>query len=67
MSGRVLADRVRVERPALEVVFMSGYTADVVIREGVLEDQVEFLQKPFTPDHLSNRLVGVLERRPHRA
>jgi signal transduction histidine kinase/CheY-like chemotaxis protein len=67
MSGRVLADRVRVDRPAVEVVFMSGYTADVVLREGVLEDQVEFLQKPFTPDHLSNRLVGVLERRPHSA
>jgi two-component system cell cycle sensor histidine kinase/response regulator CckA len=64
MSGRKLADRVRMDRPAVQVVFMSGYTADEVLREGVLADQVEFLQKPFTPDHLITRLIGVLERRP---
>jgi two-component system cell cycle sensor histidine kinase/response regulator CckA len=67
MNGRMLADRVRVERPAVQVVFMSGYTVDEVLREGVLEDQVEFLQKPFTPDHLTNRLIGVLSRRASRA
>jgi signal transduction histidine kinase/ActR/RegA family two-component response regulator len=62
MNGRLLADRVRIERPTVQVVFMSGYTADEVLREGVLEDQVEFLQKPFTPDYLTNRLIGVLKR-----
>ncbi len=62
MSGRMLADRVRLERPTVKVIFMSGYTGDEVLREGVLADQVEFLQKPFTPDHLTNRLLAVLER-----
>ena len=62
MSGRMLADRVRVDWPTLQVVFMSGYTADEVLREGVLADQVEFLQKPFTPDHLTKRLIGILEQ-----
>jgi two-component system, cell cycle sensor histidine kinase and response regulator CckA len=63
MNGRILAERVQVERPTVQVVFMSGYTADEVLREGVLADQVEFLQKPFTPDHLTNRLLGILEQR----
>jgi CheY-like chemotaxis protein len=62
MSGRELADKVRAERPGMRVVFMSGYTADEVIHEGVLEDQVEFLQKPFALEHLTERLMQVLGR-----
>ena len=62
MSGRKLADKVRADRPTVRIVYMSGYTADEVLREGVLADQVEFLQKPFTPDHLTKRLIGVLGR-----
>jgi two-component system cell cycle sensor histidine kinase/response regulator CckA len=62
MSGRELADRVRVDRPDMRILFMSGYTADEVLRQGVLEDQVEFIQKPFTPDHLTGRLLRVLGR-----
>jgi signal transduction histidine kinase/CheY-like chemotaxis protein len=64
MSGRELADRIRLERPDIRVLFMSGYTADEVIRQGVLEDQVEFIQKPFTPDHLTARLLKILGRVP---
>jgi signal transduction histidine kinase len=62
MSGRELADKVRAARPGIRVVFMSGYTADEVIHEGVLEDQVEFLQKPFALEHLTERLMQVLGR-----
>ena len=62
MGGRELADRVRLLRPNARVLFMSGYTADEVLRQGVLEDQVEFIQKPFTPDQLTARLLRVLGR-----
>ena len=62
MSGRELADRIRADRPDMRILFMSGYTADEVLRQGVLEDQVEFIQKPFTPDHLTGRLLRVLGR-----
>jgi signal transduction histidine kinase/CheY-like chemotaxis protein len=62
MSGPALAERVRETRPGVRVVFISGYTADEVLRQGVLEDQVEFIQKPFTPDHLTRRLLRILER-----
>ena len=62
MNGAVLAMHVREARPEVRVVFMSGYTADEVVRKGVLEEQVEFLQKPFTPDSLIRRLQRVLAR-----
>jgi CheY-like chemotaxis protein len=63
MSGPALAERARGIRPDLPVVFMSGYTADEVLRQGVKEGQVEFLQKPFTPDSLVRRLLRVLGTR----
>ena len=59
MSGPALAERARESRPDLRVVFMSGYTVEEVVRQGVHEDEVDFLQKPFTPDNLVRRLLGV--------
>jgi signal transduction histidine kinase/CheY-like chemotaxis protein len=60
MGGRELAERVRGQRPGVRAVFMSGYTPDEVLRQGVLRDRVEFLQKPFTPDQLATRVLQVL-------
>jgi signal transduction histidine kinase/ActR/RegA family two-component response regulator len=62
MSGPALAERARESRPDLRVVFMSGYTGEEVMRQGIHEDQVDFLQKPFTPDNLLRRLLRVLGR-----
>ena len=39
---------------------MSGYTDDVVVRHGVMEREVPFLQKPFTPERLANKIGEVL-------
>jgi signal transduction histidine kinase/CheY-like chemotaxis protein len=47
-NGRELAERLRAERPSLRVVFMSGYTDDVVIRHGLARGEVWLLEKPFT-------------------
>jgi hypothetical protein len=44
-----LADELRVARPALPVIDASGYTANVIAHHGVLDDGIEFLEKPFTP------------------
>jgi CheY-like chemotaxis protein len=52
MSGGELARMLRERRPDLPVVFMSGYTDDVVMRHGVLERRVGFVEKPFTRDSL---------------
>jgi PAS domain S-box-containing protein len=56
INGRVLAERLRVLYPKLCVIYTSGYTEDVVLRAGVTADGVTFLQKPFTPQSLLERV-----------
>ncbi len=63
MSGRQLADRLRDERPDLLVLFVSGYTDDAIIRHGILEPGIAFLQKPFTPEALARKVRAVLDER----
>ncbi len=60
-SGRELADRVLESRPGLRVLFISGYTSDEVLLQGVREDQVNFLHKPFAPRELIEQVRRMLE------
>ncbi len=61
MSGRELAERLAPLRPDLNVLYMSGYTDDAVIRHGVLGAGTAFLQKPFTPTALVQRVRETLD------
>jgi PAS domain S-box-containing protein len=61
MSGRELACELAHARPGIKVLYTSGYTDDAVIRHGVLEAGVAYLQKPFTPDLLAQRVRDVLD------
>jgi two-component system, cell cycle sensor histidine kinase and response regulator CckA len=60
LGGRELADRLVAKNPQTSVLFMSGYTDDAIVRHGVREDGVPFLQKPFTPDALGRKVREVL-------
>jgi two-component system cell cycle sensor histidine kinase/response regulator CckA len=61
LSGRELADRLRLHQPDLQVLYMSGYTDDAVVRHGLLEGEMAFLQKPFTAVSLARKVRAVLE------
>jgi CheY-like chemotaxis protein len=60
MDGRQLAQRISAVKPGVQVLFMSGYTADVIAHRGVLDEGVQFLAKPFTRDDLARKVREVL-------
>lgn len=62
MNGREMADLIRAQRPEIRVIYMSGYTADVIAHHGVLEPGVDFLQKPVYGKSLLAKIREVLDR-----
>jgi two-component system, cell cycle sensor histidine kinase and response regulator CckA len=64
MSGPALAHRLAVTRPEMKVLCMSGYTDDSIVRHGVLESDVAFIQKPITPALLARKVREVLDGGP---
>jgi two-component system cell cycle sensor histidine kinase/response regulator CckA len=62
MSGRELAEQLKALRLRIKVLFMSGYTDDVVVRHGLLAADVEFLPKPFSPAFLASKVRKILDQ-----
>jgi PAS domain S-box-containing protein len=63
MNGRDLVVEVLAQHPGLRHVYMSGYTADVIAHQGVLDEGVDFIQKPFSSANLAAKVREVLDRR----
>lgn len=67
MSGRELAEQLTKRRPGLEVLYMSGYTDDAMVRHGVAEHREALLAKPFDPGKLNQRVREVLDEAAARS
>jgi two-component system cell cycle sensor histidine kinase/response regulator CckA len=62
LSGRALVERLRPMRPEMQVLYMSGYTNEAIVRHGVLDPDTLFIQKPFTPDTLARKVRAAIDR-----
>ncbi len=62
LNGRLLYERLRPARPGLKVLYMSGYTTEVIATRGVLDKGVNFIQKPFSVAALGQKVRKVLDR-----
>jgi DNA-binding NtrC family response regulator len=60
LGGPELAKRVSARYPQIKVLYMSGYADAALVPEGILQDDLSFLQKPFTPAALKERVRAVL-------
>ena len=60
LSGRTLALRLQAERPALKVLYTSGYSAESLADDGTLDEEIHFLQKPYRPEQLLETVRAVL-------
>lgn len=61
MGGRAVADAVTSLRPAVKVLYLSGYTANAIVHRGVLDPKTPFLEKPFTPATLASKVREMLD------
>jgi CheY-like chemotaxis protein len=61
MNGKQLAERVSALRPDTKILFMSGYTDNAILHNGVFEPGTNFLQKPFTPSAIIRKVRAVLD------
>ena len=61
MNGKDLIERLRLSEPELKVLFMSGYSRNIITHNGVFNEGVNFIQKPFTMSSLSEKVRQALE------
>jgi signal transduction histidine kinase len=62
MNGKDLRDKLAKFRPQVRIIFMSGYTANVIAHHGILDENIDFLQKPFSIKTLLQMVRSVLDR-----
>jgi two-component system cell cycle sensor histidine kinase/response regulator CckA len=62
MTGKKLAETLIAEKPKFKVLYMSGYTDNVIAHQGVLDENIEFINKPLVPSLLTKKIREVLEK-----
>ncbi|MBI4763516.1 MAG: PAS domain S-box protein [Deltaproteobacteria bacterium] len=62
LGGKDLAERVKTIQPGIKVLYMSGYTDNTIVHHGYLDQGIDFIEKPFTPEALALKVRTVLDR-----
>lgn len=62
VNGQILAERIRSLRPGIKVLFASGYAESLVVHQGILDEGIEFIPKPYTSEQLARRVREALDR-----
>ena len=62
MNGKELSVQIKKVKPDIKVLFMSGYTGNVIVHRGILEGDVNFLQKPFSINSLAGKVREILDQ-----
>ena len=62
MNGREMVERIRINHPEIKVIFMSGYTADIVAKRGIVEEGMVFVTKPLEMNMLNGKIRDILGR-----
>jgi two-component system cell cycle sensor histidine kinase/response regulator CckA len=63
MNGRDLAELLQSLHPGMKILFMSGYTANVIVKRGVLDEDVNFIEKPFSMKDLALKVRDALREK----
>lgn len=61
MSGKELVEQVSPLRPDMKILYTSGFTDSAIVHHGILDSDIAFLQKPFTPDELARKIREILD------
>lgn len=61
MSGRILGERIKALRPTMKILYMSGYTDDMILHQHIEKTSIAFIQKPFTIEALARKVREVLD------
>ena len=62
INGRIVSERLKVQRPNIRVLFASGYSGDILSKSGVLEESIDLISKPFSALFLAQRVRDTLDR-----
>ncbi|MDZ7724212.1 MAG: response regulator [candidate division KSB1 bacterium] len=63
MNGKELSDHIKSLCPTIQILFMSGYTTNIIAEHGVLEEGVYFIPKPFSKKNLADKVRQALDQR----
>lgn len=66
-NGKEAYDEIREQRPGIKAIFMSGYTANIIHKQGILKPGIELITKPFPPSSLLRKVRQVLDKETNKA